>query len=56
VTPIFPYRKALFADARPVLASGTPYFSVDQGLGGNDRVPLDLRAVEEYGWDTVISS
>jgi hypothetical protein len=33
VTPIFPYRKALFADARPVLASGTPYFSVDQGLG-----------------------
>jgi len=31
-SPIFPYRKALFADARPVLAPGTPYFSVDQGL------------------------
>ncbi len=44
MTPIFPYRKALFADARPVLASGPPYFSVDQGL------QLGIAA----GWQVVI--
>src|ERR1039458_4156109 len=60
VTPIFPCRKALFADARPILASRTPYFSVDQGLpvpsyrccsvdDGRILTPSDVKSITRSG-------
>jgi len=37
VTPIFPYRKALFADARPVLTPKSPIFRWIRGNASQRR-------------------